>query len=200
MPGVSATPVSFGVLIMRTSLHSGALFGLCVLLGVMFLPLAASAVFADSPPQPTVDAAPKPDDGGAKDQKAANPQPAAPAPDTPAVVVDDSNVESLLGKDILSASKGEKLGQITDVLVGHGGDIRAAVIDFGGFLGVGSRKIAVAWPTLKFSKSGIVLNMTRDEVRVTPEYHAGEPIVIVGSTAPTGSPSTESNPAPATAK
>ncbi|HML27295.1 MAG TPA: PRC-barrel domain-containing protein, partial [Hyphomicrobium sp.] len=113
-----------------------------------------------------------------------------PGSDTPAVVVDDNKVESLLGKEVTSA-KGEKLGQITDILVSHAGEIRAAVIDFGGFLGVGSRKIAVAWRTLKFSPNAITLGMTRDELRVTPEYHQGEPIVIVGAAA-------QSLPTPAT--
>jgi hypothetical protein len=98
---------------------------------------------------------------------------------TPAIVVDDNKVENLLGRDVKSAS-GEKLGQITDVIVGRTGDVRAAVIDFGGFLGVGSRKVAVAWSALKFSPDGIVVDMTRDELRVTPEYRQGEPIVVVG--------------------
>ncbi len=110
------------------------------------------------------------------------------------MVVDDNAVESLLGKDVKTAA-GEKLGQITDILVSHSGDIRAAVIDFGGFLGVGSRKIAVAWPTLHFSPSAITLEMTRDELRVTPEYHQGEPIVIVGAT--TTSPPQQGSPPPA---
>lgn len=118
----------------------------------------------------------------------------APTSDTPAVVVDDNKVESLLGKDVTSA-KGEKLGQITDILVSHAGEIRAAVIDFGGFLGVGSRKIAVAWPTLKFSQNAITLGLTRDELRVTPEYHQGEPIVIVGATAPASPQTTPAAPA-----
>lgn len=118
--------------------------------------------------------------------------------DTPAVVVDDNKVESLLGKDVTSA-KGEKLGQITDILVSHSGEVRAAVIDFGGFLGVGSRKIAVAWRTLQFSPKGITLSMTRDELRLTPEYHQGEPVVIVGApAAPAASqpatPSAQSEP------
>jgi len=109
------------------------------------------------------------------------PPPIEPAPSgTPAIVVDDSAVSSLLGKDVKSAT-GEKLGQVTDILVGRSGEVRAAVIDFGGFLGVGSRKIAVAWPVLHFSPQGITLEMGRDELRVTPEYHPGEPVVIVGS-------------------
>lgn len=115
--------------------------------------------------------------------------------DTPAVVVDDNKVENLLGKDVTSA-KGEKLGQITDILVSHSGEVRAAVIDFGGFLGVGSRKIAVAWGTLQFSPNAITLRMTRDELRVTPEYHQGEPIVIVGAAMAPGQPSSPAQPAP----
>jgi hypothetical protein len=125
----------------------------------------------------------------------ASKKPDAPhAPDTPAVVVDDNNVQSPLGKDVTSA-KGEKLGQITDILVSHNGEIRAAVIDFGGFLGVGSRKVAVAWPTLHFSDKGITLGMTRDELRVTPEYHQGEPIVIVGAIAPASQTAAHQAPA-----
>ena len=100
---------------------------------------------------------------------------------TPAVIVDDDKVQSLLGK-VVTSQVGDKLGQITDVLVGHGGDIRAAVVDFGGFLGVGTRKVAVAWTSLKFSPDTITLNMTRDGLRVTPEYREHEPIVIVGPT------------------
>jgi hypothetical protein len=141
----------------------------------------SQAAVADSTPasSPTP---PKQDAAAPANAAEKKPPDQAPTADTPAVVVDDNNVESLLGKDVKSAA-GEKLGQITDILVSHSGAIRAAVIDFGGFLGVGSRKIAVAWPTLHFSPSAITLGMTRDELRVTPEYHQGEPIVIVGAAA-----------------
>lgn len=88
-------------------------------------------------------------------------------------------MESLLGKPVVSGS-GDELGRVVDVLVAKDGTLRAAVIDFGGFLGVGSRKIAVAWTALAFSEKGVVLTMTADELRVTPEYRAGEPVVIVG--------------------
>jgi len=37
------------------------------------------------------------------------------------------------------------MGRIVDVIVDLAGVVRAAVIDFGGFLGVGSRKIVVDW-------------------------------------------------------
>src|SRR5580700_2061325 len=50
----------------------------------------------------------------------------------------------ILGRDVRGAAD-ENMGRIVDVLVDPSGQARAAVIDFGGFLGVGSRKIAVAW-------------------------------------------------------
>lgn len=146
---------------------------------------SAAPPAAASPAQPPEKAATDPSKHSGK---------AAPAQNdgTPAVVVDDNTVQSLLGRTVTSAA-GEKLGQITDVIVGRMGDVRAAVIDFGGFLGVGSRKVAVAWDALKFSPNSLVVDMTRDELRVTPEYRQGEPIVIVGPQHPQSSVS----PAPA---
>ena len=47
-------------------------------------------------------------------------------------------------------SAGEDMGMVVDVLVDRNGRPRAAVIDFGGFLGVGSRKIAIDWALLQF--------------------------------------------------
>ncbi|CAA2142547.1 PRC-barrel domain-containing protein [Hyphomicrobium sp. ghe19] len=164
--------------------------------GLLLLAIAVSAstgprrAMADTPPAP----APAPKSDAASPAKAEEKiPPVEPSPlGTPAIVVDDSTVETLLGKDVKSTT-GEKLGQVTDIIVGHSGDVRAAVIDFGGFLGVGSRKIAVAWPTLRFSSGGITLEMGRDELRVTPEYHPGEPIVIVGSA---GAPPPLTTPSP----
>ena len=64
------------------------------------------------------------------------------------------------------------------------GTTRAAIIDFGGFLGVGSRKIAVAWTALHFvpaaeKRYGIVLELTRDQVKPAPEYKEGKPILVL---------------------
>ena len=110
--------------------------------------------------------------------------PATPNIETPAVLIDDKHLESMLGKEIHTASD-ETLGNVTDILVDSDGSVRAAVVDLGGFLGVGVRKIAVAWSAIHFvqGKSAIsaVLNMNKEQLRVAPEYHAGEPIVIVGA-------------------
>jgi hypothetical protein len=60
---------------------------------------------------------------------------------TPATVVDDQDIETVLGKEIYSP-KGEDMGQIVDVLVDHKGQVRGAIIDFGGFLGVGNSPLS----------------------------------------------------------
>jgi hypothetical protein len=103
---------------------------------------------------------------------------------TPATVIDDREVEGVLGKSVRS-SAGEDMGHIVDVIVKRDGQVRAAVIDFGGFLGVGSRKIAVDWSALRFPPSGqidhVILELTRDQVRLAPEYRSGEPLVVLGS-------------------
>jgi hypothetical protein len=100
----------------------------------------------------------------------------------PATVVDGEQLQSVLGIEALS-STGEDMGRIVDIIVDRTGQIRAAIIDFGGFLGVGSRKIAVDWRSLHFDpkKAGdVVVNLTKDQLRVAPIYKAAEPVVMIG--------------------
>jgi sporulation protein YlmC with PRC-barrel domain len=118
-------------------------------------------------------------------------KPAKPAPtpaaqqkgETPATVLDDKDVETILGREIYSGT-GDDMGRIVDVVVDHHGNVRAAIIDFGGFLGVGSRKIAVDWHALQFNQDRAVSLLTRDQIRVAPEFKDGEPIVVVGPQSP----------------
>jgi hypothetical protein len=73
----------------------------------------------------------------------------------PATVVDGEQLESVLGIEAFS-STGENMGRIVDIIVDRSGQIRAAIIDFGGFLGVGSRKIAVGWLRRRESDEGSI--------------------------------------------
>jgi hypothetical protein len=114
--------------------------------------------------------------------------PANPAPPqvTPEItVLNKHEVEGVLGRDVRSAAD-EDMGRIVDVLVDRAGQVRAAIIDFGGFLGVGSRKIAVDWNAMHFPQPGkpgerIALDLTRDQVKTAPEYRDGNPVVILGA-------------------
>jgi hypothetical protein len=78
------------------------------------------------------------------------------------------------------------MGHIVDVIVDRAGAVRAAVIDFGGFLGVGSRKIVVDWNALHFAHvankgDSITLELTKDQVMAAPEYKEDAPIVVLGA-------------------
>ncbi len=108
-------------------------------------------------------------------------------PDVPpsVTVLAKHEVEGILGREVLSAAN-ENMGRIVDVLVDRGGQVRAAIIDFGGFLGVGSRKIAVDWSALHFpppaqTDARITLDLTRDQVKTAPEYQDGKPVVVLGA-------------------
>jgi len=124
--------------------------------------------------------------GGNPQPAPAQPAPAQPAPATPEItVLDKHEVEGVLGREVLSATN-ENMGRIVDVLVDRSGQVRAAIIDFGGFLGVGSRKIAVDWNALHFPPPGkagarITLELTRDQVKAAPEYQEGKPVVVLGA-------------------
>lgn len=100
-------------------------------------------------------------------------------------VLASHEVEGILGREVRSAAN-ENMGHVVDVLVDRAGQVRAAVIDFGGFLGVGSRKIAVDWTALHFPPPGkagaqITLELNRDQVNPAPAYQEGKPVVILGA-------------------
>jgi hypothetical protein len=111
--------------------------------------------------------------------------PANPQDGSPAVpILESHDLQGILGKEVRSAT-GENMGRIVDVVVDRGGQARAAVIDFGGFLGVGSRKIAVDWNALSFPRPGdkagrVTLEFTRDQLKAGPEYQDGKPVVVLG--------------------
>ena len=100
-------------------------------------------------------------------------------------IIGAADAHGVLGRDVRSAAD-EDMGRIVDVVVDRAGQVRAAVIDFGGFLGVGSRRIVVDWNALRFWRIGnksdsISLELTKEQVRAAPEYKEDTPIVVLGA-------------------
>jgi PRC-barrel domain len=93
-----------------------------------------------------------------------------------------SGLFRILGKEVRGAS-GDDMGRVVDVLFDQTGRPRAAIIDFGGFLGVGTRKIAIDWKTLRFDaadrKEAITANLDRDQIKAAPEYKDTREIVAI---------------------
>ena len=115
------------------------------------------------------------------EQPAATPEASQPS----VTVLGSRQAQSVLGKEVRSSAD-ENMGRIVDVVVDRDGRVRAAVIDFGGFLGVGSRKIAVDWNALDFASDGskrdiVTLALTRDQVKAAPEYKDKQTVIVLGA-------------------
>ena len=125
----------------------------------------------------------------ADEPPSSNSPPAAQEPATPPppsmTIIGPKDAHGVLGRDVRSPAS-EDMGHIVDVIVDRTGTVRAAVIDFGGFLGVGSRKIVVDWNALHFGQiasnsDAITLELTKAQVAAAPEYKEDKPIVVLGA-------------------
>ena len=67
-----------------------------------------------------------------------------------------------------------KIGEIMDVLVNPSGQIDAAIVGVGGFLGAGEKDVAVNFkeikPTKKNDKTYLTLNTTKDALKSAPGF------------------------------
>jgi len=112
----------------------------------------------------------------------------APAP--PVAPNSEPATVAILGEPVVGLD-GKALGRLVDVIVDRSGAPVSAAIDFGGFIGIGSRKIVVPWSALRFapqaSNHPITLDMTPAQIKAAPDY---KPL----STPP---PATPPSPAPA---
>jgi hypothetical protein len=109
----------------------------------------------------------------------------ADAPGGPAPIVQTMPPRAtvaILGKPVFDRDQ-QQIGRLIDVLVDASGKPQAGVLDFGGFMGVGNRVIAVHWAALHFDPEGkhpIQLELTPDEIKSVPEYKgASKPAPVV---------------------
>src|ERR1700756_2103511 len=107
------------------------------------------------------------------------------APPPSVTIIGPKDAHGVLGRDVRSPTN-EDMGHIVDVIVDRCGMVRAAGIDFGGFLGVGSRKIVVDWNALHFGRvadkgDSITLELSKAQVAAAPEYKEDTSIVVLGA-------------------
>jgi sporulation protein YlmC with PRC-barrel domain len=68
-----------------------------------------------------------------------------------------------------------KIGDISDLMIDSNGNVTAAIISVGGFLGVGQKDVVIPFKELQVSmrdgKNWLVLNRTKDELKMAPAYN-----------------------------
>jgi hypothetical protein len=111
------------------------------------------------------------EDSGAKPAEDSVPKP------NPDEAVPKSRLVSILGREV--TNREGDTGRVIDVLVDLDGYSGAVVAEFGGFMGIGSRKVAIAWGALRFVREGnrslLTADVSREQIRDTPEYKPNEP-------------------------
>jgi hypothetical protein len=87
----------------------------------------------------------------------------------------------MMGKRVFAAG-GEELGRVVDVVLDLQGRPAAVVIDVGGFMGLGARRVAIAWAFLRLrpDEGGPVLwiDMPPDVVIAAPEFRREDAATI----------------------
>jgi hypothetical protein len=146
---------------------------------------AISPPAAGAPPIPVPTSTPAPAPKKDATPPAASKEAPKDVPPASVTILSAREAHGVLGRDVRSAAN-EDMGKIIDVIVDRSGTVRAAVIDFGGFLGVGSRKIVVDWNALRFGRvadktDSVTLELTKDQVKAAPEYKEDAPVVVLGA-------------------
>jgi len=154
-----------------------------------------------TPPQNAQQQTKQPQNGQPQNGQSQNGQPPAaqkqpsnpkPPPDN-TELLPPKEVMPLMGSKVRDQA-GEDMGMVVDVVVDLEGKPRALVIDFGGFLGVGSRKIAIDWRLVHLQPENhdapVLLHLGRAEVQNAPEFVPDvEPLRMLGPpSAPPASP------------
>ena len=70
-------------------------------------------------------------------------------------------------------SAGDKLGSIDDLMIDkHSGQVRYAVLEFGGFLGIGTDRYPLPWNMLTYDteKQGYVVPIDKERLQGAPRY------------------------------
>ena len=80
--------------------------------------------------------------------------------------------ERVEGTAVYNAA-GDKLGTIDDLMIDKvSGQVRYAVMEFGGFLGMGTDRYPIPWPMLKYdtAQEGYVVPLDKAQLEGAPKY------------------------------
>jgi sporulation protein YlmC with PRC-barrel domain len=91
--------------------------------------------------------------------------------------------QAILTNDVISSDRvegtavynnaGDKLGSIDDLMIDkRSGQVRYAVLEFGGFLGMGTDRYPLPWNVLRYdtAKDGYVVPLDKSKLENAPHY------------------------------
>lgn len=86
-----------------------------------------------------------------------------------ALTADNLTDATVIGPD------GEDIAEVEDLLLDDGGQIEAMLVDFGGFLGMGQKTVAVSLDNLEFAANEngdlvVYSDFTREQLEAAPDY------------------------------
>ncbi|MCG6656635.1 PRC-barrel domain-containing protein [Halomonas campisalis] len=90
------------------------------------------------------------------------------------------HASELIDITVKSTAEDGKVGSVDNLLLNEDGQIIALILSVGGFLGIGEKKVAIEWDSVKLTQEDddyvVVINTSRDGLRKTEKYedHEGE--------------------------
>ena len=85
----------------------------------------------------------------------------------------DMGASALIGTKVRNANK-ESIGKIDEIYLDKDAKVTDVVISVGGFLGVGSKDVAVKWSDLKQTRDGkslvLMTSFDKDQLKSMPDY------------------------------
>jgi predicted outer membrane protein/sporulation protein YlmC with PRC-barrel domain len=89
---------------------------------------------------------------------------------------DQVRASTLMGKEVFSPEE-ESIGEVSDLVLQEDGETRAALIDVGGFLGVGEKEVAIPFNEIEISQPAedggeprLTIAMTKEELEALPAF------------------------------
>ena len=88
--------------------------------------------------------------------------------------IGDIRAERLIGMRVYTHDN-EDVGEVGDLIIKDGGEIDAVIVDFGGFLGIGEKEVAVGFEDIEFRTDGgdtiyVYTRLSEEQVEHAPEY------------------------------
>jgi len=110
--------------------------------------------------------------------------------------VSAQSTDEWMGSDVIGmrvrGGGDENIGSISDLLIDKDGNVKAAVIGVGGFLGIGQKNVAVSFDSLNIQRNAegnqeARLALSKEELEGAPDFKEYEPPRATGGSGSSGS-------------